>query len=124
MTSPRTSKMRGLLGASSDVGGYVPSKADRIVAKGRAIFSDEQWKSLAETLSLSEREFQILQCVFDDDTESRIAEQLAISAHTVHSHLARLYRKLGVRSRCECLIRTFHQYILMQSSIDRGKHSD
>lgn len=118
MSDPRTNKSKSLpRGPATGVDRYAAAR--RIAAKGRRIFSDEQWTSISGALSLSEREYQILKCIFDDETESRIAERLAISSHTVHSHLARLYRKLGVRSRCECLIRTFHQYILMQSSVDR-----
>ena len=59
------------------------------------MFSDSIWRLLAGSLELSQREFQILQAVFDDQKESAIAANLGISSHTVHTHLERLYHKLG-----------------------------
>ena len=63
------------------------------------MFSDSIWRLLAVSLELSQREFQILQAVFDDEKESAIAANLSISSHTVPTHLERLYHKLGVTSR-------------------------
>jgi hypothetical protein len=42
--------------------------------RGRAMFSDDVWRRLAELLKLSLRELQIAQAIFDDDKESAIAE--------------------------------------------------
>ena len=62
-------------------------------------------------MKLSEREFQIVQGVFDDKKEVEIAQQLQISAHTVHTYLGRLYRKLGVSSRAQLIVRVFAEYV-------------
>lgn len=83
---------------------------------GRSIFSDVQWLSLARSLQLSGREREILQCIFEDQTEAVIARRLGISAHTVHTHLERLYRKLGVGTRCAAVIRVFSEYVSRPSS--------
>jgi two-component system, NarL family, response regulator LiaR len=58
---------------------------------------------LASSNLLSSREQQILACVFEDLSNKEIAESLGIGCGTVHTHLARLFRKLGVHSRDEAL---------------------
>lgn len=72
---------------------------------GRCLFSQEVWFFIARRLSLSERELQIIQGVFDDKHESMIAQELGISPHTVHTHVERLYHKLAVNSRVELVVR-------------------
>jgi len=72
---------------------------------------DEAWGDLALSLGLTERELQIVQGVFMDGTESAIARQLGISTHTVHSHLDRIHRKLGVTSRASLVVRVFAEYV-------------
>lgn len=72
---------------------------------GRGLFGGEVWRRIADRLVLSPRELQIAQGVCEDELESAIARRLGISAHTVHTHLGRLYQKLGVRSRVELVVR-------------------
>jgi len=79
-------------------------------AGGRNVLAEAQWQTLAEKLQLSERQLQIIQRMFDDSSEARIALDLGISEHTVHTHIERLYRKLGVSSRCELLVRVFGEF--------------
>ena len=67
-------------------------------------------------LALSGRESEILQAVFDDQKESCIAANLGISAHTVHTHLERIYRKLHVSSRVELVVRVFAAYLSTRSA--------
>lgn len=71
---------------------------------GRDVFSPAQWQLVVATLRLSPRETEIIQAIFDDQREASIAAALGISVHTVHSHIERLYRKLGVRSRCSLVV--------------------
>jgi len=78
---------------------------------GRQILRNEQWEGLGKSLQLSGRELQILQGVFDDQTEAAVARELGISPHTVPTHLERLYRKLGVASRAGAVVRVFGAYI-------------
>lgn len=77
----------------------------------RSIFPERQWHSLALSLGLSDRELEVLQCIFHDQRERIIAQELGISAHTIHTHLERIYRKLGVRSRCAAVIHVFTCYL-------------
>jgi DNA-binding NarL/FixJ family response regulator len=84
------------------------------------MFSDSIWRLLAGSLELSQREFQIPQAVFDDQKESAIAANLGISSHTVHTHLERLYHKLGVTSRVTLVSRVFVEY-LTRSPVSVGQ---
>ena len=83
----------------------------RRAMRGKAVLTSQEWRSLAARLALSPRELQILQLVFDDEKELAIAESLSISPHTVHTHLGRLYRKLGVSSRCEAVVKIFGEHL-------------
>jgi ATP/maltotriose-dependent transcriptional regulator MalT len=53
------------------------------------------------TTSLSQRELEILRFVASGAKNRQIADALALSAHTVKRHLARIFSKLKVRSRRE-----------------------
>lgn len=70
------------------------------------------WLAIVRSLGLSDREAEIAKLLLgDDNREDAIAARLAISPHTVHTHLERLYRKLGVTSRCQVVTRMFRQYV-------------
>lgn len=95
-----------------------PLSVERSKPAGRLVFSEDIWRDLARALKLSQRESEILQAVFDDHKESLIANNLGISSHTVHTHLERLYRKLGVSSRVTLVSRVFIEYLYLQD----GRH--
>jgi DNA-binding NarL/FixJ family response regulator len=48
---------------------------------------------------LSDREWQVLDLLATGATTDEVAERLVLSRETVRSHVKRVYRKLGVRSR-------------------------
>lgn len=77
--------------------------------------SEGEWQSVCASLRLSARESQIARWILDDEAERAIASHLGISSHTVHAHLQRLYRKLGVRSREQLIVRLFMEWIDLQS---------
>jgi DNA-binding NarL/FixJ family response regulator len=52
---------------------------------------------------LSPREAEVLRLLSDGSSAARIASQLRVSESTVRTYLARLYDKLGVRTRAEAL---------------------
>ena len=81
------------------------------IQPGRSILTLETWKTIAQSLHISNRELQIIQGIFDDRKELAIADELTISAHTVHTHLERLYRKLGVSSRVGLILCILSEYI-------------
>jgi DNA-binding NarL/FixJ family response regulator len=76
---------------------------------------------IADTLDLSDRQLEIGRCVFDGLDEGSISRELDISHHTVHTYLDRLYRKVGVKSRCELVVRVFLAYLSRQGDggVDR-----
>ena len=78
---------------------------------GRHILSEARWYAIGDFLHLSRRELEIVHCLFDDLAEAAIARELSISPHTVHTHLERLYRKLGVTSRCGAILRVFAEHV-------------
>lgn len=62
--------------------------------------------------TLSPREAQIVRHVLSNEKEQTIAAKLDMSSHTVHTHLRRLYAKLGVSSRVELVERICNEYVV------------
>ena len=81
----------------------------------RSILSRDAWKTIAKSLRISNRELEIIQGIFDDRKELAIADELKISMHTVHTHLERLYRKLGVSSRVTLVLYILSEYLSSSS---------
>lgn len=86
-------------------------KLKPIVRRGRSILPYAAWEIIAKSLRISNRELQIVQGIFDDRKEYAIAHELKISTHTVHTHLERLYRKLGVSSRLGLVLCIVSEYL-------------
>ena len=84
------------------------------------LISEAQWSTLGEALGFSNRELQIVRCLFDGKKEPVIGPELGISPHTVHTHLVRMYRKLGVSDRCQLLLRVFGTYLAQCSPQEAG----
>ena len=84
--------------------------------RGRTIFSDVIWNVIGRRFHLSHREFDIVQAIFDDETEYAISRQLGISRHTVHTHIERLYQKLGVGSRTQLVVCVVSEYVSQRRS--------
>lgn len=82
--------------------------------------SHDEWRSITELLGLTDRQQQIVRCVFDGFDEPSIAKVLGISCHTVHAHLNRLYKKIHVKSRCELIVRMFLAYLFRFPAIGRS----
>jgi DNA-binding NarL/FixJ family response regulator len=82
-----------------------------ILSRNRSILTDDAWQTIANSLRISNRELEIVQGIFDDRKEFAIADELKISVHTVHTHLERLYRKLGVSSRVALVLYILSEYL-------------
>ena len=54
---------------------------------------------------ISTRETQVLELLARGWSDKEIANELAISVWTVHSHLKRIFGKFGVRTRTEAVVR-------------------
>ena len=94
------------------------SKALRPTAMPVPSLTGEAWTEIARSLRLSGRECQILLGVFDDKTERTIAANLGISVRTVHAHIERLHRKLGVRTRSHLVQRVMWEYVALTAAAD------
>jgi DNA-binding NarL/FixJ family response regulator len=55
--------------------------------------------------TLTEREMQILELVSRGLTVKQVASRIGLSPRTVETHVAKLYRKLGVRNRVQAVSR-------------------
>jgi len=62
----------------------------------------------AETENLSPREQEVLDLLAKGYLYKEIAEQLAISYGTVHTHVERIFKKLHVRSRAQAVAKYLH----------------
>lgn len=78
---------------------------------GRKILTSKDWQQIRQSLRLSEREFEIVQHIFDDNKTQCIAWELSISVHTVNTYLQRLYSKLDVRSRSQLVLRVLKTHL-------------
>ena len=91
--------------------------SSNVVPAGLPI-SSEAWVCVCRHLQLSKREAQIARGVMEDLKECAIASRLEISTHTVHTHMERLYQKLGVNSRVQLVI------VLMRCFLAQTQHPD
>lgn len=58
---------------------------------------------------LSEREQEVFQQLLEGKSNKEISFALAIAEKTVEEHLTNIYRKLGVKSRTEAILRGISQ---------------
>ncbi len=74
------------------------------------LFSEPEWNSLIEHLSLPERQTEILTLLLLGESDKEIAQKLAISVPTIRTHLQRIYRRLGVSNRTSLVVEVFRQF--------------
>jgi len=68
---------------------------------------ENKWSQLCDMFRLSPRERQLLRLIMADAPDAFMAENLGLSVHTIHTYMDRLYRKLGVNSRCQVVLCLF-----------------
>jgi DNA-binding NarL/FixJ family response regulator len=96
------------------------AEALRRVARGERVFTRDQERAAVAELgrmarnsreasslgaNLTARELEILEFVGVGLTVKQVASRLGLSPRTVEAHLAKVYRKLGVRNRVQALSR-------------------
>lgn len=86
-----------------------------VTLRRQRFLSETAWTAIVHSLRLSAREAEVVELILSGQTESAMATTLKISRHTVHTHLERLYRKLGVTDRCQVVVRIFEQYVELLS---------
>jgi DNA-binding CsgD family transcriptional regulator len=83
-------------------------RAERLIEKMRGRPAD------TATAGLSRRELEVLRLVAKGLSNQRVADQLFISEHTVHRHVANTFTKLGVSSRSAAVARAARMGLLDQ----------
>jgi DNA-binding NarL/FixJ family response regulator len=76
---------------------------DAVLALGRMARRAREGEEVAA--GLTSREQQVLALLSEGHTMRKIATRLGISPRTVETHVAKLYRKLGVRTRVQAVSR-------------------
>ncbi len=89
-----------------------PDEHGRVGRPPSSYLTTAQWDSIAAALPLSRRQLQIVRCIFDGLDERSMSRQLGIATGTIHTYLDRLYKKLGVRCRCELIVLVFVVYLV------------
>lgn len=64
--------------------------------------------------TLSEREVALLECLASGQSDTQIADAMAISASTVRFHLGNVFEKLGARNRCHAVAIGFQSGLLQR----------
>ena len=87
-----------------------------------ALLDEHSWINIRSSLRLSARELQIVTSLIEDriETEEEIGRALGISPHTVHTHLERLYKKVGVASRSHLIVRVFAEYVQLHAQLNKA----
>ena len=81
--------------------------AIRLLRDPVRLLSREEWKAVMAQLDLAGRAAEILQACFAGATEKDIADDMSISVHTVHEHVKRLYKRIGLTDRRELILLVF-----------------
>jgi DNA-binding CsgD family transcriptional regulator len=91
---------------------------------GCKVLANASWLRVQRTLRLSQRELQIVQCLFEDEKQDAIAWRLGISSSTVNTYIQRLYTKLRVNSRSQLIVRVIAEYLFVVSAGEHVKDED
>ncbi|WP_120004523.1 LuxR family transcriptional regulator [Nesterenkonia muleiensis] len=92
---------------------YAPDRHDLAEAMhGDAESSSPEGR---QEVQLTDSEHRVLEELAQAESRAVIARRLAISENTVKTHLRRIYRKLGVRSRAEALERAYASGLFLSS---------
>jgi len=95
-----------LLGVFPDGPGKSRSEEDRLIRRYfQNVFETEEDLKEHSSPEISSREMQVLELLARGWSDKEIANELAISVWTVHSHLKRIFVKFGVRTRTEAVVR-------------------
>jgi DNA-binding NarL/FixJ family response regulator len=79
-------------------------------------FFQQPKMSKTNDYALSEREYDILQCLVDGDSYKMIADHCCISMGTVRSHINNIYKKLHVNSKSEAVVKALTDKIIPPKS--------
>ena len=104
-------KAEGLRGLATTIGRVLAGERviapgleqDAVLALGRFVKRAREGAEVAAELTA--REHQVLELLSEGHTMRQIATRLRISPRTVETHVGKVYRKLGVRTRVQAVSR-------------------
>jgi DNA-binding CsgD family transcriptional regulator len=76
-----------------------PSRQAALADDAPALFTPEEWLSVARLLRLSPRQRAVAELLCAECSQREMAERLGLSLDTIRAHLRALYARLRVRSR-------------------------
>jgi DNA-binding NarL/FixJ family response regulator len=82
-----------------------PRIAEKIIGEFRRVKTPDRAESLAEQVSLTDREKEVLAGVADGKGNREIAQELKLAEGTVKNHVSTILAKLHLRSRTELAIK-------------------
>jgi len=112
VSGERTDGFERVAGLRLGADDYVlkPFEPDELLARVNALVRRAQ--RTRRSSPLTDRESQVLALLADGLADAEIASRLVISRKTVGTHLARIYEKLGVRSRAQAVGHAFRSGLL------------
>ncbi len=75
------------------------------------MFTPEQWGKIHNILNVTNREMDVVRLIVAHESEKEVARDLGIKLSTVHSHILRIYQKLGINCRSELIARVYDAHI-------------
>lgn len=84
------------------------------------MLSKAAWCAIAESLGFTKRQIEILRGVFDGKKEAAIADDLGISPHTIHTHMERIYHKLGISGRLDLVQFIMAEFLRLTAAMTSG----
>lgn len=87
---------------------YFLKNPEVLSPKAASVLDQEAVEKRGRAFGLSERELDVARLILDGRSNDEIAERLFISLSTVKTHVSRIFRKTGVKSRSE-LFFSFHR---------------
>ena len=73
---------------------------------------------------LTRREQEVLQCIINGSTNKEIATELFITVSTVKWYVKQIYKKLGVRSRVQAIVRARELNLIVNNPTDTAEAED
>jgi DNA-binding NarL/FixJ family response regulator len=71
---------------------------------GRSIFSESEWRGLADLMQMSRQQRRIVWCLTQGMGDKDIAQAMGITPSTVRTHLDRIFKRMGVDDRVKLVL--------------------
>jgi DNA-binding NarL/FixJ family response regulator len=82
------------------------------------LFSDSLWNRIASELKMSPRQLLIVRGILEEKKACAIALELGLKPRTVETHIERVFKKAGVRSRLGLAVVIFGIIIRENASME------